>query len=507
MLDKEKYYQAVAFRLSNEEDSLSGIDAIGFIDIDDFIAAGEPEDYITDDKIEFVPVSELTVECDTYISDDIDYYSPCDLFLQKLFRHLTNGVSRFGYVFNFFPFVCFIGEEYAYSSLTLQSFLPDVDEPYQRMSYFAILQGKSFSFLWHHDGLVYWLDTYGALYNDDYNKPDSDYLPTFPEERRWSIEMFRNFFNAIYYYSRTKQAALIMSDDVYVDPVCAGQTIYKSSRTDAAVFVPLGTDLMAYSSLRNLVGDETCKERFVSLPSSLKGVFPDSFTPAGFKRHSKIKFFWTPIVTCASLEDSYLLLDKSSAIYCKSPYFYLERKRFNKDDFDGLDISYAQDITGLFGCDSKIGSLDLSSLKFTRHTHAYPLLDRNLVIVNELILPPEFGYCLCDCISPQCDSVLGGKYIGKLDLRGIKLDSDCNCSYLFKGVSFGHLILDADDFAYLSRGMRDLVGSLVFVHARKLTIYLPSDPANRESLCGLISLYKMHMNFDFELLERNEVLT
>lgn len=507
MLDKEKYYQVVAFRLSNEEDSLSGIDALGFIDIDDFIAAGEPEDYITDDKIEFVPVSELTVACDTHISDNLDYYQPCDLFLRDLLRYMTNGISRFGYVFNLFPFVCFIGEEYAYSSLTLQSFLPDVDESHQRMSYFAILQGKNFSFLWYHDGLVYWLDTYGALCNDDYNKPDSDYLPTFPEERRWSIEMFRNFFNAIYSYARTKQTALLMSDEVYVDPVCVGQTIFRSSRTDAAVFVPSGTDLMAYSSLMNLVGDETCKERFVSLPSSLKGVFPDIFCPTGHKRRSKVKFFWTPIVTCASLEDTFLLLDQSNAIYCKSPYFYLERKRFNKDDFDGLDISYAQDITGLFGCDSKIGTLDLSSLKFTKHTHAYPLLDRNLVIVNELILPPEFGYCLYSFSTPQCDSVLGGKYIGKLDLRGIKLDSDCDCLFLFKGIDFGNLLLDADDYVYLSRGMRDLVGSLVYVHAKKLTLYLPSDSANRKLLCDLIDLYKMHMHFELELLERDEVFT
>ena len=61
MLDNEKYYQVVAFRLSNEEDSISGIDALGFIDIDDFIAAGEPENYITDDKICFIPNKDINL--------------------------------------------------------------------------------------------------------------------------------------------------------------------------------------------------------------------------------------------------------------------------------------------------------------------------------------------------------------------------------------------------------------------------------------------------------------
>ena len=152
-------------------------------------------------------------------------------------------------------------------------------------------------------------------------------------------------------------------------------------------------------------------------------------------------------------------------------------KSIGDKELAGLDISYAQDISGLFANLGHLDVLDLRSLKFTKHIWANDLFDGTSV--DELYLPPEFGYCASMCMVSSCDPAASPlatfNHVGKLDLTGIKVNESFYYNAFLRDAKIDYLVLDANDFIGLKNWIDVLVLMLMLVESKGITLFMPED--------------------------------
>lgn len=474
VLDDEEIYLAVAFRLDNSVDSC-GISEIGFINMEDISS----QDFVLDlSKIIFKPISEMY----GVSGKDLNAKMSADKFLTDLFNldQVPTFTSR-GMRFSSCPVLLYIGDELvSYTQMVLYRHAWRFDSSYMFKSCPLIM-------LWYSDGALHASlmgpsDIRGdiGLSKQMQESPLSDddsYFVQLYYDLNGVTRLYALMCDFVLGYFGTNAGVTGISSDKI------GYRIYSPGQDDVCAPAE-GIDLLDSVALQKaLLRSGERKTRYnLYLSSNVKGIFGDPMSLIEADQYD-ISVYWTPILTgycldwnpeADNLNFARLEPSKFNTIFPRYGY-----KSISDKELAGLDISYAQDISGLFANLGHLDVLDLRSLKFTKHIWACDLFKGTSV--DELYLPSEFGYCASMCMVSSCDPadspLATFAHVGKLDLTGIKVNESLYYHAFLRDAKIDYLVLDANDFIGLKNWIDILVLMLMSVVSKDITLFLPEDEA------------------------------
>ena len=462
-LDDDDMYIAVAFRLSNDEDSASGIAEIGFIPYE---ALASVDFVFNPDDIIYKPVSELTARL-----GDSDETLPADEFLSAVF--LDQSMSSRCSGFSACPVLHYMDSTLvSYSRLLLSYSKQYLDTSNQ------------------HSGFNYIMDL-GRIFILTYDCGEliasllAPRLATMPDSGDWISSDGEKYYSHLFYTTEQMHRLHRAMYDYVVTTFCSSVSLTNTKMTDDSFLVhyvnredkvcvvPDFADAVDSATLVDAVVSNTRDDREYKLflPSNVKGVFGNNVIHTGdsYVSSGKMSIHWTPVMT--GYDD--LGWDDTGTA---SPILRHVFNKLTSAELDNIDISYAQDISGLFANLGNIPLLDLSEMKFTKHSFASGFF--NNTRIEKLIIPPEFGYCASSCMLPSGDRtarspIASADYIASVSLVGIKVNKSLNYNFYLDGAIIGSLEVDAEDFIELPNWEEQFFAMLLTVSSFDITVYAP----------------------------------
>ena len=480
-LDDEDMYLAVAFRLDNSVDSC-GISEIGFINMEDISSV----DFAFDtSKIIFKPVSEMH----GVSGEEPNVKMSANAFLTDLFNlDQVPAFANRGMRFSSCPVLLYIGDELvSYTQMVLYRHALRSGALYAQLSYTYTLKMCPLTMLWYSDGALHAsLMEPANMYGDIGLSPamresmlldDYPYFVQIYYDLNGITRLYDSLCNFVLGYFGANAGVTDISSDKL------GYRIYSPSQ-DAVCAPAGGIDLLDSAALQEamLRSGERKTGYKLYLSSNIKGIFGGSMSLIAADQYD-ISVYWTPILSghCLDwnlgLDTRFAFTRQAQPNLINTVFPQYGYKSIDDKELAGLDISYAQDISGLFANLGHLDVLDLRSLKFTKHVWADKLFFGTSV--DELYLPPEFGYCASMCMVAAHDATASPlatfAHVGKLDLTGIKVNEKFYYNAFLRDAKIDYLVLDADDFIGLKNWAYVVAIMLMSVESKDVTLLLPED--------------------------------